>query len=77
MLVKRQTLVFSITMIFIIIVIHFFSSHYLPNILSKHLTPNDYLREQVNVFAPVAMVCDIAFNLAAFILYRKEMPPNM
>ena len=76
MLVKRHTMVLSITMIFILIVIYFFSSHYLPNILSNHLTPNDTLYGQVNVFpsvATVATVCDIAFNLAAFILYRREM----
>ena len=73
MLVKRRTTVLSITMIFILIVIHFFSSHYLPNILSNHLTPNDTLYGQVNIFPFVATVCDIAFNLAAFILYRREM----
>lgn len=73
MLVKRHTMVLSITMIFILIVIHFFSSHYLPNIISNHLTPNDTLYGKVNVFPAVATVCDIAFNLAAFILYRREM----
>jgi hypothetical protein len=72
-LVKRHTTVLSITMIFILIVIHFFSSHYLPNILSSHLTPNDTLYGQVNIFPSVATVCDIAFNLAAFVLYRREM----
>ena len=73
MLVKRRTTVLSITMIFILIVIHFFSSHYLPNIISNHLTPNDTLYGKVNIFPYVATVCDIAFNLAAFILYRREM----
>ena len=73
MLVKRRTTVLSITMIFILIVIHFFSSHYLPNILSSHLTPNDTLYGQVNIFPSVATVCDIAFNLAAFVLYRREL----
>ena len=73
MLVKRRTTVLSITMIFILIVIHFFSSHYLPNIISSHLTPNDTLYGQVNIFPSVATVCDIAFNLAAFVLYRREM----
>ncbi|MCR4737462.1 MAG: hypothetical protein K5846_04810 [Bacteroidales bacterium] len=73
MLVKKHTMVLSITMIFIFIVLHFFSSHYLPNILSNHLTPNDTLYGQVNVFPAVATVCDIAFNLAAFILYRREL----
>jgi cytochrome bd-type quinol oxidase subunit 2 len=73
MLVKRRTTVLSITMIFILIVIHFFSSHYLPNILSSHLTPNDTLYGQVNIFPFVATVCDIVFNLTAFILYRREM----
>ena len=73
MLVKRRTTVLSITMIFILIVIHFFSSHYLPNILSQHLTPNDTLYGQVNIFPSVATVCDIAFNLAAFVLYRREL----
>ena len=73
MLVKRHTMVLSITMIFILIVIHFFSSHYLPNILSQHLTPNDTLYGQVNIFPSVATVCDIAFNLAAFVLYRREL----
>ena len=73
MLVKRHTMVLSITMIFILIVIHFFSSHYLPNILSSHLTPNDTLYGQVNFFPSVATVCDIAFNLAAFVLYRREL----
>ena len=73
MLVKRRMTVLSITMIFILIVIHFFSSHYLPNIISNHLTPNDTLYGKVNVFPYVATVCGIAFNLAAFILYRREM----
>lgn len=73
MLVKRRTTVLSITMIFILIVIHFFSSHYLPNILSSHLTPNDTLYGQVNIFPSAATVCDIAFNLAAFVLYRREL----
>ncbi|MCR4826143.1 MAG: hypothetical protein K5882_04240 [Bacteroidales bacterium] len=73
MLVKRRTTVLSITMIFILIVIHFFSSHYLPNIISNHLTPNDTLYGKVNIFPYVATVCDIAFNLAAFILYRREV----
>ena len=73
MLVKRHTMVLSITMIFILIVIHFFSSHYLPNIISNHLTPNDTLYGKVNIFPYVATVCDIAFNLAAFILYRREV----
>jgi len=73
MLVKRHTMVLSITMIFIFIVIHFFSSHYLPNILSQHLTPNDTLYGQVNIFPSVATVCDIAFNLAAFVFYRREL----
>lgn len=73
MLVKRHTTVLSITMIFILIVIHFFSSHYLPNIISNHLTPNDTLYGKVNIFPYVATICDIAFNLAAFILYRREM----
>lgn len=78
MLVKRHTMVLSITMIFILIVIHFFLSHYLPNILSKYLTPNDTLYGLVNIFPSVATVCDIVFNLAAFILYRKEMKqPNL
>ena len=73
MLVKRQSMVISITMIFVLIVIHFFSSHYLPNILSQHLTPNDIMYGQGNFFASIPTVCDIAFNLAAFILYRREM----
>ena len=73
MLVKRHTMALSITMIFLLIVIHFFSSHYLPSIFSNHLTPNDTLYGKVNVFPAVATVCDIAFNLAAFILYRREM----
>ena len=73
MLVRRQTVVLSITAIVIIIAIHFFSSHYLPNILSKCLTLNDTLYGQVNYFGSVSVVCDIAFNLAAFILYRKEL----
>lgn len=73
MLVKRRTTVPSITMVFILIAIHFFSLHYLPNILSNHLTPNDILYGKVNVFPSVVTVCDIAFNLAAFILYRREM----
>ena len=72
MLVKRQSMVLSITMIFILIVIHFFSSHYLPNILSQHLTSNDTLYGQGNFFAFVPTICDIAFNLVAFILYRRE-----
>lgn len=73
MLAKRRTTVLPITMIFVLIVIHFFSSHYLPNILSNHFTPNDTLYGKVNIFPYVATVCGIAFNLAAFILYRREM----
>ena len=73
MLVKRQTVVLSLTAIIIIIAIHFFSSHYLPNIMSKCFTPNDALYGRVNYFGSVSVVCDIAFNLAAFILYRKEL----
>lgn len=70
MLVRRQTVVLSITAILIIIAIHFFSSHYLLTILSKHFSQNHELFQLVNFFVPVA--CSIAFKLAAFILYRKE-----
>ncbi len=73
MLVKRQTVVLSITVIFIIIAIYFFSSQYLPSILSKCFTPNGALYGQVTYFGSASVVCDIAFNLAAFFLYRKEM----
>ncbi len=73
MLVKRKTMELSITTIVIIIAIHFFSSHYLPNIMSKCFTSNDALYGVVNYFSSVSVVCDIAFNLAAFILYRKEL----
>ena len=73
MLVKRQTAVLSITVIFVIITIHFFSSQYLPNILSKCFTLNDALYVQVTYSSYVSVVCDIAFNLAAFILYRKVL----
>lgn len=73
MLVRRQTVVLSITAIVIIIAIHFFSSHYLPNIMSKCFTPNDAFYGVVNYFGSVSVVCDIAFNLVAFILYRKEL----
>lgn len=73
MLVRRQTVVLSITAIVIIIAIHFFSSHYLPNIMSKCFTSNDALYGVVNYFSSVSVVCDIAFNLVAFILYRKEL----
>lgn len=73
MLVKRQTAVLSITVIFIIIAMHFFSSQYLPSILSKCFTPNGALYGQVTYFGSVSVVCDIAFNLAAFFFYRKEM----
>ncbi len=76
MLVKRQTAVLSITVIFIIITIHFFSSQYLPNILSKCFTPNDALYVQVTYSGYVSVVSDIAFNLAAFLLYRKEFPSD-
>ena len=73
MLVKRQMVVISITVIFIIITIHFFSSHYLPNIMSKCFTLNDALYMQVTYSGYVSVVSDIAFNLAAFILYRKTL----
>ena len=73
MLVKRKTMELSITAIVIIIAIHFFSSHYLPNIMSKCFTSNDALYGVVNYFSSVSVVCDIAFNLVAFILYRKEL----
>lgn len=76
MLNKRQTMVLSITAIIIIITIHFFLSHYLPNIMSKCLTPNDAIYGQVNYFGYVSAFCDIAFNLATFILYRKEFPSD-
>ena len=72
MLVRRQTVVLSITAILIIIAIHFFSSHYLLNILSKHFSKNHELFQLVNFFVPVPVACSIAFKLAAFILYRKE-----
>lgn len=71
MLNKRQTMVLSITAIIIIITIHFFLSHYLPNIMSKCLTPNDAFYGQVNYFGYVSIFCDIAFNLDVFILYRR------
>lgn len=73
MLVKRQMVVLSITAIIIIVAVHFFSSHYLTNILSNHFTRNHDLWQRVNVFALVGAACGIAFNLAAFILYRKEI----
>lgn len=71
MLNKRQTMVLSITAIIIIITIHFFLSHYLPNIMSKCLTPNDAFYGQVNYFGYVSAFCNIAFNLDVFILYRR------
>jgi len=71
MLVKRQMVVISITVIFIIVTIHFFSSHYLPNIMSKYFTPNDALYGVVTYVGSVSVVCDIAFNLDVFILYRR------
>ncbi len=71
MLNKRQTMELSITAIIIIITIHFFLSHYLPNIMSKCFTPNDAFYEQVNYFGYVSAFCDIAFNLDVFILYRR------
>ncbi|MBP5664027.1 MAG: hypothetical protein J6X16_07135, partial [Bacteroidales bacterium] len=55
MLNKRQTMVLSITAIIIIITIHFFLSHYLPNIMSKCLTPNDAFYGQVNYFGYVSI----------------------
>ena len=73
MLVKRQLVVLSITAIIIIAAIHFFSSHYLMSILANHFTRNHDLWQRVNVFALVGAACGIAFNLAAFILYRKEI----
>ena len=78
MLVRRQTIVLSITAIMIIIAVHFFSSHYLGIILSKHFSQNDELFQLVNFIVPVAIACSIAFKLTAFILYRREFKrPNM
>lgn len=55
MLAKRHTMVLSITMLFIIIVFHFFSSHCFPGILSMCFTPNNTLYGLVNIFASDAV----------------------
>ena len=74
LLAKKHMVVFPIVVILVIVTLHFFSSNYLFNIITKYFTINDTCFQQVALFiVPIATVCDIAFNLTAFVLYRKEM----
>lgn len=73
LLAKKRMVVLPIVVVMIIFFLHFFSANYLFNIIAKYFTINDILYPQVSFIVPVATICCIAFNLIAFILYRKEL----
>lgn len=73
LLVKKRLVVLPIVAIFIIVLVHFFSTNYLYNILKEHLTSDFSAIEQMVFFYSVFMICDWAFFIATFVLYRKEM----
>lgn len=73
LLAKKRMVVLPIVVVMIIFFLHFFSANYLFNIIAKYFTINDILYPQVSFIVPVATICGIAYNLAAFILYRKEL----
>lgn len=73
LLVKKRLVVLSIVAILSIVLVHFFSTNYLYNILKEHLTSDLSAIEQMVFFSSVFMICDWAFFIATFVLYRKEM----
>jgi hypothetical protein len=73
LLAKKRMVVLPIVVVMIILFLHFFSANYLFNIIAKYFTINDILYPQASFIVPVATICGIAYNLAAFILYRKEL----
>ena len=73
LLAKKRMVILPIVVVMIIFFLHFFSANYLFNIIAKYFTINDILYPQVSFIVPVATICCIAFNLIAFILYRKEL----
>lgn len=73
LLAKKRMVVLPIVVVMIIFFLHFFSANYLFNIIAKYFTINDIFYPQVSFIVPVATICGIAFNLIAFILYRKEL----
>lgn len=78
LLMKKRIVVLPIVAILAIVLAHFFSHNYLYHILQEHFDPNLSVYEHMSFFAPVFMICDWAFFIATFVLYRKEMKrPNM
>ena len=73
LLVKKRLVVLPIVAILSIVLVHFFSTNYLYNILKEHLTSDFSAIEQMVFFSFVFMICDWAFFIATFVLYRKEM----
>lgn len=73
LLVKKRLVVLPIVAILSIVLVHFFSTNYLYNILKEHLTSDFSAIEQMVFFSSVFMICDWAFFIATFVLYRKEM----
>ncbi len=73
LLVKKRMVVLPIVVVMIIITLHFFSVNYLFNIIAEYLTINDIWYPRASFLVPVAYICSIAFNLIAFVLYRKEL----
>lgn len=73
LLVKKRLMVLPIVAIFIIVLVHFFSTNYLYYFLKEHLTSDLSAIEQMVFFSSVFMICDWAFFIATFVLYRKEM----
>lgn len=73
LLVKKRMVILPIVVVMIIITLHFLSSNYLFNIVAKYFTINDIWYPQASFIVPVATICNIAFNLIAFVLYRKEL----
>jgi len=78
LLVKKRLMVLPIVAILSIVLVHFFSTNYLYNILKEHLASDLSAIGQMVFFSSVFMICDWAFFIATFVLYRKEMKqPNM
>jgi hypothetical protein len=73
LLMKKRIVVLPIVAILAIVLAHFFSHNYLYNILQEHFDPNLSVYEHMSFFAPVFMICDWAFFIATFVLYRKEL----
>jgi len=73
LLVKKRLVVLPIVAIFIIVLVHFFSTNYLYYFLKEHLASDFSAIENMVFFSPVFLICDWALPIAAFILYRKEM----